>query len=190
MSGKSLMELLKTEHKKDTRETIIEYLVSEPGTLELTHEQQDLLDKWQFVDDQIRTRRYTTSEVAKIVMRKYNKSIAQAWRYINDARFVFGSSMKTSKRYLLAVHAEGIELQLQMAAKEGDRKSYAALSREYTAAIKEMPEDSKGRTAAPMTVYLIAGSNINSLMDVPIVEAEAREIAKKKIGTDIDFIEE
>lgn len=166
---------------KDNREMVIRHLVSEPGEVVLNEVQKKLLERWDFCDNLIRGGRFTKREIEGLLKNKFKVSMATARRDYYDTGVVYGSQIPSNKKYLLGVHAEMIREEMIAAKREGDRKGFAALSREYTNAILNMPED-KGNNKMPQTFIYIQQNNINAVIPGGMTVEEAEAIVLDKLG--------
>jgi len=163
MSGLNLFKLV-TDGKVDNREVIINYLTEPEGSVVLSEFQRELLKRWNYADDLMRSNVYSIREVEEMLVKKFEYSINTARNDVYDARTIFGTTRPVNKKYLLLIHAGRIEEMMIMAGQDGDFKNYAALAKEYTNAIKELPDDSKKKPAPTAIIFnLPAGivPNIN-----------------------------
>lgn len=185
----SLARMLSPAQRKSNQEMIIEYLVSPPGTVELTEKQRELFERWKLADQLLRAGRYTTKEVAQILAKQ--SDIATAWRDIDDARYVFGSTRKSNKTYLLQVHVERIEASIMLAKRVGRDDLLPKLYDAYTKAISMLPDDVKENVAPAAIIFNITEHNVTALTPDPLTAQEAENVLNKylednNITLDID----
>jgi len=95
------------------RETIELYLVSEPGTVDLSDKQKELLMRWEFADELIRQREIRKRElIANMIMSRFKVSRQTAYQDIVNAENVFASSTPLNKRYRIQARIEFIETKI------------------------------------------------------------------------------
>lgn len=177
----ALSLMLESEDKIDNREAIINYLITDPGTVQLSEKQQKLLERWEFADKQMRSRKYRKPELLNILMKRFDIQRATANRDISDAQYVFSSVNKPNKNYLLAIHVDRIEDACVWAQQEGHFKLIPFLFAELTRAIKELPAEEQGNPTPAAIVFNIGAVNLGALTKEPMTDAEAFEIAKKRL---------
>lgn len=186
------MKMLGTQHKMDNREMIISYLVSEEGSVILTDKQKELMHRWDTADDLMRGQRYAPKEVAQLLTKKFDCSPATAWRYMEDASYVYGSTRKTSKNYLLALHAERIQTAIVLAEKQGKKDILPKLYDAYTKAISLLPSETKDNPAPTAIVFSISAEQAGGFLKKDLSPADAARIAEEKLkakGVYVDFEE-
>ena len=174
-----IVGLLNSNNSKNNLEIITDYLLAEPGTMTLTPKQQKLLERWSCADDLIRKNNKLIKEIAHFIANKFQVDISTAWRDIDNARSIFGSTRPSNKKYLLMAHVDRIHEDMIFLRKIGDYKNLGIMYKEYTNAIDKLPDDDKASNAAPPVVFNIQFNNYNDLTSQPVTEAEAIEIAEK-----------
>jgi hypothetical protein len=174
----TLMHQLIAGQELDNREVVINYLVSQKGTVELSELQKDLLDRWETADDLIRSNRYKLTEVARVLEKKYQYGLATARRDIADAQYVFNSTNKKNKGYLLALHLDRIDAAIILAMQQNSRL-LPLLFAEYTRAWKELPDDEKGSTTPAAIIFNFTTNHITQLTETEIANETAKAIADK-----------
>lgn len=167
--------------KKSNQEIIIEHLISEDGAVRLTPLQENLLKRWKMADDLMRSRRYKTNEIVRILRRLYNYGIASAQRDIEDARFVFGSSRKNSKHYHLSNHVEYIDDYIIEMREKGEHELAIKLISEKTKALKEIQEDKRETPPPSAIIFNITTNHFSALAGNDFTEADAEEVAQHKL---------
>lgn len=185
------LKLMHAEQKVDNLQVIIDYLIADEGTIELSELQQKIYERLDTADNLIRSRLYKNQTIIRILTKKYNYSPTQARRDIADAQHVFGSVRGSNKKYLLARHVERIE-DAMVWAQTHQPKLIPLLMREYTRAVLSMPDDEKPHTTPAAIIFNISQNNYTQLTGQEMTEDRAGEIAREKIkqlGIDIEDIE-
>jgi hypothetical protein len=103
--------LLDNRNKKDSNREVIEnYLVSDPGTVELNDQQKVLLKRWEYADELIRIKEIRTRELqAQMIMKVFGVSRTTAYQDIVNAEAVFASSTPLNKKYRIGLRIEFLE---------------------------------------------------------------------------------
>jgi len=177
----NIMKMLGNQYKTDNREMIISYLVSEEGSVVLTDKQKELMHRWDVADDLMRSRRYTGNEVAKVLSKKFEYSVSVAFRDMEDARFVYGSTRKSNKQYLLALHVDRIEAAIVLAEQQGRKEILPKLYEVYTKALDKLPEDSKENNAPAAIIFNISTNQSLNLLPQDMTAADAARTAENKL---------
>lgn len=92
--------------KEDTREVILRFKRSEPGTVELTEKQNEMLIRWTAADELIRTQMFSREEVARQLMQRFEYSRDTAFSDMSNAEHVFFSSAPLHKGYEIGLRIE------------------------------------------------------------------------------------
>jgi K+-transporting ATPase c subunit len=182
----SVIKMLDSEHKKSNQEMIIDYMISESGAVALTPKQEELLERWTKADELLRTGRFNSREVANALVKIFASaskgySIATAWRDIEDARYVFGSTRKSNKTYRLAGHLDRIEEAMIVAQRSGDLKLLPKLFDAYTYALSMLKDDENKQQLPTAIIFNINMQNGSQLLDANFTPAEAQEQAKNAL---------
>jgi hypothetical protein len=191
----NVMRMLDAGKKKSNVEVITDYLIAEPGSVILTELQLKLLERIEKVDELFRTGKYTSKEVANIVSKQFDQSLSTSWRDIDDARTVLGSTRKSNKKYLLAIHTDRIEAAIIFAQSRGRLDLLAKLFDAYTKACMALPEDKEQHSLPTAIILNITQNNIAQLTETPLTELQASAIARERLAQrgiilDADFEEE
>jgi hypothetical protein len=186
----NLTDLLETGAKKTNQDIIIDYLISEPGAITLTDKQTDLLERWSYCDDLLRSRKHTHPEMVKLLMNKFNGISAPTARNdIENAKLVFGSTIKVSRNYVLANHLNRLEDAMTRAEVRGDTKAAAQLYSIYNDAIKLQKDESKSTPPPTAIIFGIYGNA--QVLPEDYTESDAlkttQDFLHEKGITDIDF---
>lgn len=176
----SIVKLLDTEHKKSHQERIIDYLVSDGRSLELTEHELYLLKRWRKADDFLGANRYTSKEVVHLLVKYFQSeergySIATAYRDIDDARFVFGSTRKMNKPYRLHAHLERLE-EMMIYWQKKDGKVFQKLADSYTYALSLIKDEGVEKPATPVIVLNFGAGDF---LPSDFTPADAEEVAKE-----------
>lgn len=182
------MGLLKQESKIGIKEKIIQYLTK--GDIVLHADEERMLDRWTFVDTQLRLRKYTRAEITSMVVKRFGVSKFTAERDISNAHYIFGNSRQLSKKYLLVHHIEEIELLIQRAKTDPVLLPFLPkLLDTFTKAVCALPEDvANGETTPTMLQFVLNGGNIETGMTVDqAMELAKRYMKRKAYAEDLDF---
>ena len=88
---------MKKEQSKNKLDRIAEYLHDDSGEVQIDDQDFELLDKLDFVDNQIRS--LGPAKARPIIEKKFNCGKAQAYRYINQTKELFASISTHEKDY-------------------------------------------------------------------------------------------
>jgi hypothetical protein len=102
-------------------EKILAYLMGEDN-VKLTNKEKEVLNRISFAEGQLR-RFKSRHVVAKMMAVRFNMSLPQAYRDINNAKIVFGSSVVIDKDYYRAFLLDSIVQTIQMAVKAEDLRA-------------------------------------------------------------------
>ncbi|MEP7375543.1 MAG: hypothetical protein ABI675_19515 [Chitinophagaceae bacterium] len=91
------------------REVIEHYLVSDPGTVDLTELQKTLLKRWEYADELIRRNELKREEISRLIMIKFEVSRNTSYQDIVNAENVFASSTPLNKKYRIGLRIEYLE---------------------------------------------------------------------------------
>lgn len=136
--------MISITHKKvdDNLDRIIKYL-STDGTSHLSEKNKDRLDKIDFVDTLYRNGR-APKQIVLFLQKRYPKdkiSRATAYRYIADAKYVYGSMNMFDKEYYRGVAIDMILDTRQRARKSGDTKTMSSCDRNFITVLNLDKED-------------------------------------------------
>lgn len=171
----------------DSRDIIVQYLVSEPDAVKLTQQQQTKLARMQECDRLLSTHLHSRRNIISLLSEKFKVSKDTIARDIVDTEYVFGSTKKHNKPYLLSNHLDLIDDGLRMAKKIGDMNLYLKLMELRLKVIKEVPEDNTQQNAPAVLIFDIIQSNVKGLSEIEMSAERAKEVALKALQfEDID----
>lgn len=122
------------------RETIELFLVSEPGTIELSDKQKELLQRWEFADEQIRKNEMKRETIAQLITMKFKISRASAYQDIVNAESIFASSTPLNKKYRIGLRIEYLERKIEELYDAGESLVAAMLEKSLSNYYKLYPE--------------------------------------------------
>jgi hypothetical protein len=179
-----VFKMLDRGRKKSNTEQIISYLSTEEGAVELSEKQQELLARYRKADDLLRKGYLTKKEVAHSLVKIFSEtksySIAVAWRDIEEACYIFGSTRKTNKNYAVTAHLDEID-EIIKKAKENSAyfKMLPLLFDCRTRALAQLRDDDERKNIPPAIIFNITtGTNITSDMS----DEEAEQLVKDKMA--------
>lgn len=191
-----IFNMLDFDRKKSNVEVIIDYVSTEPGTVELTEKQSELLERFQKADELMRKNVHSSKEIANIMVKVFqtkekNYSVRTAFKDMEDARYIFGSTRKTNKNYLVAAHLDEIDEAIKQMKSQGKIKELTLLFEVRTKALSQLRDDDASKRSAPAIVFNI--TNTQNVLNVAISEEEAEEAVREKMaskGITIDLDDE
>jgi hypothetical protein len=180
------MELQKKQRFSDTnREDLLTYLEQggpESG-IELTPKQAELLDRYKYADQLIRSGKYKRDTVANMIIAKCEVSRDTAYKDIINAEYLFSSSYPLNKRYLIGLRIELLQKQIRRAFVIKDYMAAAQLEKVLQKYIADYPDFLPPR--APKQIVLNIQNNIlNTDMTAEQAFTMAADIAKRLEGND------
>jgi hypothetical protein len=190
----NIVRKLGVNAKKTNQEVIIDYLTQEKGTVELNKTQKELYDRWDLADNLMRQRKYKKTEIAKMICGKFNVSIATARNDLAEAEYIFGSTRKFSKIYVLSNLIDQLEDKMVEAERRGDQDLVAKLAMILTKAISLMPDEMQKEIPPTKLVFNLTQNNTTNELYMPetFTEEDAKRVAAeklKKLGIDLEPFE-
>lgn len=194
--SKSLMK----PEKLDAKQRIEKMLAGED--ILLSSEEEKILARWEFADKLLAAKELSWDEIRVSLVEQFGISRFTAENDIAHAQEVFGRAKRISKRYLLHLHIERLDRDIERMRKalfgtytdeDGkvwpttpDSKELAALAKlhdAYTEALNSIPEDNAKVTLPPPVLIfnLPAGVSLPNVMSF--------DDAMKAADEYIDFIE-
>ena len=184
------MRVISGEAKTDIKDILVQYVASEPGTIELTQKQQEQLERAVEADRLMRTRRYSRRQMELILAGKFKYSIDTARKDLLLAEHIWGRAVKRNKSYLISNHIDDIDDAIRAAREAGDQKHLAIFMDLKTKALKELSDETASDTTPAAIIMNFTLNQAPALTDNPLNATEARTIAAKYMGKDIEDIEE
>jgi hypothetical protein len=166
--------MAKNENKESNFDIIRRHLFSDQ-TIDLTHQQQQLMDRWNCAMELRTCENMKTKDIIIKLMEKFGVERATAFNDIGWAESLYGYSNPLNKRYRIGARIEYLEEHIQVLI---DAKEYIAAAMQEKNLIKlyELyPELKKNDT--PRTLkFTYGGKNIAE--DLPTIEDAEFEIQK------------
>ena len=161
-------------------EKILAYLTGEDN-VKLSKKEKDLMDRFSFAEAQLR-RRKNRNIVAKMMSVRFNISIPQAYRDINNAKAVFGSSVVVDKDYYRAFLIDSVMETISMAIKDKDLRAKNAAEKNLIVLMGFDKDDSNPITPDMLqqNIFLIT-NDIESLglPKIPDLDKKVSRFLKK-----------
>jgi hypothetical protein len=157
----------------------------------LTAEQEELMNRLQFVDEKQRTRKFDRQQIINAVRSRFGISEWRADQDITDAHRVFGTTRKLNKNYLIAHHLDDIQQQIQLAKNARRLDLLPKLNDNFTYALNSMPPDEQITDTAPVKiVFVVKESTASKTVDDLIAEARKMLDLKPEADEYIEFQDE
>ena len=177
------MRLAGFAQARSNQEVVIDYLISQEGSVMLNDEQEMLLRRWQAADDIMRELKYRPKEAAQMLATRFGISISIAYKALADAAHVFGTTRKKNKPYLLALQIERIEALVILLERKGKHDILVKLLDTYTNALKLLPDDQEEKKIPSTIIFNVTHNEIKHVSDVELTPAEANEIVAKRMAS-------
>lgn len=132
-------------------QTIKKYLSNRLNGLQLTATQKKKLERYQFAYNQLSTGKFIEKEVINQLSATFNIAIYQAYEDLADAKELFGFLFSINKAFEIKVQLDLNRLMMQKAQANNDFKGFAALEKNRTELLKQIPEieDTPGEHFTP-----------------------------------------
>ena len=117
------------------------YLSNKLSDLELTPTQQNKLERYQYIYNQLVSGKYTEQEVTGQVKKLYNVATAQAYEDITSAKEIFSTLFHINKRFELKIELEAARDMRRKAMELSDIKAAAAVQKNIVLLLKDLPEE-------------------------------------------------
>lgn len=157
-------------------EKILAYLMGEDD-VKLTKKDKEQLDRFSFAEAQLR-RFKSRAIVAKMMSVRYNISIPQAYRDINNAKIVFGSSVIVDKDYYRAFLLDSIVETIRMAVKAGDLRAKNAAEKNLIVLLGFDKDDSSPLTPEMLQQNILVITPDVAALGLPKVQDLDKQIHK------------
>lgn len=189
--------------KRDAFTAIKRFMTMSDITLKV--EEEAILKRWEFCDALLRSKEYDEETIIAKIVEMYNVSTFTARNDIGNAQRLFADSRKLNKKYLIHLHLERIDKDIQyvrkkLFAKQKDKEgkeydpsidakelgAYAKLLESYTYTLNSIPEDIQNdKQPPPIFQFLLApGQVIDRPMEIDeaIAGADAFLLSKNDDG--------
>lgn len=164
-------------------EVLIDYEISDEGTVNLTDTQEKLRERLIYVDSLMRENRHTPKEIANLHNKMFGLSMRVAYRDIADAGQVYGKVIRPNKQYLVVHLLDRLMQAIAIAERNGDAKLAGYYYEIYDNALRHLPDDEEQTHKIPSTIIFNATTNeISNITEVQLSPAEANEIAAKRLS--------
>lgn len=158
----------------------------------LTTEQEQLLMRLQFADEKLRSRKHNREQIINALTAKFGISNWRADHDVTEAQKLFGTTRKINKSYLLAIHLDDIQAQMQLAKTARRFELLPKLNENFIHALNSLPEELKGTSRPPSKiVFIVKKDNESVQKSVEEIIAEAQLLADNSEDYEsIDFEDE
>lgn len=173
--------LIKADKLDNNREAIQAYLVA-GGQGELTDKQKELLLRWEFADEMIRTNmgKLSRSDIANLIVSRFKVSLATAKADMVSAEEVMSSSSPMNKKHRMQLRVEFLEKQSRLAAAANDHKAVAMIEKSIAFYLDKYPDTTSPQVAKPVTFILMNGKDIvDDILSVEDAEFTIEEALKE-----------
>lgn len=161
----------------ESRERIMSVLGGKE--LMLTQAEEDMKERWMYCDDLIRTRQYSRAQIVNMIVEKFAVSKSVAAKDIGDTHFVFGSTTKYNKNYLIILHID--ECDKFIRENITNKEMYDQVIKMYDIRrkyIEMMEKDGVAADLPPVAIQFVLNkqTNLNISMSPEEAMAEARKL--------------
>jgi len=159
-------------------QAIRQFLVSRMKEFKLTPAQDELLQRYQFIYNQLVSGKFTDKEIIELVQKAYNCSMKTAYVDLNSTRELFASTININKVFELTLQLQINRNMLRKADEISDMKSYAALEKNRIAMIALLPDVEQPDGG------MFEGHEIEAVFDPELIGAD--NIDMKKVIEEIN----
>lgn len=134
--------LEKVEKIDSALERVGQYLISGDEFAPITKKDKELLDRWVFADELIRSNvgKLTRGEIANMIAKRYCIALSTAKSYMTSAESLMGSSFPLNKKHRIQIRIEILEKQSHLAALEKDFIAVAQLEKSIAKYLEIYPD--------------------------------------------------
>lgn len=157
-------------------EKILQYLTGDDD-VDLSEGDKEHLDRISFAEAQLR-RRKNRNIVAKMMVHRFNISVPQAYRDINNAKIVFGSNVVVDKDYYKAFLIDSVMETISMAIKQGDLKAKNAAEKNLIVLMGFNKDDASPITPDMLQQNIFLITNDIEAIGLPKVKDLDKKISK------------
>jgi hypothetical protein len=190
LSKTAIQPSTRADGLENNKEVIKQYLIAAGEGIELTEKQKELLMRWEFADETIRTNmgKISRGEIANIIATRWDISQATAKSDMTCAEDVMSSSNPLNKKHRFALRVEFLEKQSRLAAAANNFDAVAKIEKSIAFYLDRYPDTIAAR-ARPQIVYNIQQNILNN-NSVPeeeadqILEAEIKRLEEDEDDTD------
>lgn len=145
----------------------------------LTPDQEQFMQRLQFADELIRSRKYVRQQIINQIAARFQVSDWRADQDITDTHRVFGASRKINKAYLLSFHLDDIQEQINLAKQARRIELLPKLNDNYTYALNSLPAEEKESDSAPAKIIFVIKDKADNQRDIDTILAEAENLIKQ-----------
>lgn len=189
-------ELQKLSKKRDAFTAIRAYMLGDETELRL--EEEAILNRWIYVDTMLRRKDKDEAEQIAELIEKFNIKSHTARNDIYAAQRLFADARRLVKKYLIHLHLERIDQDIQryrklvfqkdektgkdIAPDPKDVSALAKLQETYTYTLNSMPDvEAHAKTPPPKMMFLLApGQTISAPLDLETAMKNADAIIMKQ----------
>lgn len=122
---------------------IRDYLCNRVANIKLTKKQEEKMNRYQFVYNQLSSGKYLDKEVVSQLEKNFGIEHTQAYEDLRDAKDIFNVLFNINRQFELKLTLDRNWVMLQKAEAAGDTKAYAALEKNRTKLLEMIPEEDK-----------------------------------------------
>ena len=122
------------------------YMSNRIADIKLTPIQQEKLNRYQYIYNQLVSRKYSQTEIINQIITLYGADQTQAYEDLRCTKELFNTVININKRFELQIELEGARALLRKCEKIDDFKNAAAIGKNIVAIIKELQEPEEVNT--------------------------------------------
>lgn len=167
-------------HKRalKSRERIAAYLTGKD--IMLSGKEEEMLERWEYCDDLIRTRQYSRVEIIHLLVRRFAISKALASKDIGETHLVFGSTVKYDKNYLIVLHIDECDKFIRENMHKEKKEKFVQQMFQTRMKYVEMLEKETGAENLPPVAIQFVLNKMTAPMEVGDAMKYAEEILDKE----------
>lgn len=145
------------EGKGKNFEAISRFINSEPGTIELTETQNQMLERWIYVDSLLRIYNGIKSkaQIAIAIADKFSITVRHAINDIIHTEIIFASTRPLNKKFVIGVQIDFIASLIFKASEVDDWIGIAALEARLQSLIQQYPDIDNQKRVININVSII-----------------------------------
>jgi hypothetical protein len=123
-------------------QTIKNFLTNRFEDLVLTKQQQEKLDRYQFIYNQLSSGKYTESDVVQMLMKHFDIKMVQAYEDLKSTKEIYSSSViQINKRFELKMELESARDMKRKCTSTGQLKTAAIIQKNIIALLSMFPDE-------------------------------------------------
>jgi hypothetical protein len=160
---------------KSDLECVVQYVFEK--NIALNSDQEVLLQRLQFTDDKLRSRKFTREQVINAICTRFGVSSWRADKDITETHKLFGSTRRLNKGYLIAIHLDDIQQQIALAKEARRLDLLPKLNDNFIYALNSIPEDAKENDRPPVKLVFVQSAQPTLSKKIEDLLAEANHLS-------------